>query len=55
VSVTVIKDLAKAVLEQERQKPAQRKDEATQGPDNADPPAAPEAGSTQQDSSKGDK
>lgn len=42
VSVTIIKDLAKAVREQEEQKRARQKDEAADGGVSGDPPAASE-------------
>jgi hypothetical protein len=59
VSVTVIKDLAKAVMEQEQQNAARRNDAVPKGEQGGNQPAAPEAGSTQgastQDSSKSEK
>jgi hypothetical protein len=55
VSVTIIKDLAKAVREQEEQKRARQRDEAADGANMSDPPAAAEPGlpqdSSPQDSS----
>jgi hypothetical protein len=52
VSVTVIKDLAKAVMEQELQNAARRNNAATEGEQGGNQPAAPEAGSTQDSKSK---
>jgi hypothetical protein len=56
VSVTVIKDLAKAVMEQEQQNAARRNKAMPEGEQGGNQPAAPEAGSTQgastRDSSK---
>jgi hypothetical protein len=54
VSVTIIKDLAKAVREQEEQKRARQKHEAADGANMSDPPAATEPGSPQ-DSSTSEK
>jgi hypothetical protein len=54
VSVTIIKDLAKAVREQEEQKRARQKDEAADGANMSDPPAATEPG-LPQDSSASEK
>jgi hypothetical protein len=47
VSVTIIKDLAKAVREQEEQKRARQRDEAADGANMSDPPAGAEPGSPQ--------
>lgn len=53
MSVTIIKDLAKAVREQEEQKRARQKQEAADGTNMSEPPAADERGSPQ-DSSTGE-
>ena len=53
MSVTVIKDLGKAVAEQEAHRKALRENKASAGETKEDRPQAPEAGSAQ-DSSKSD-
>ena len=54
VSVTVIKDLAKAVMEQEQQNAARRNNESTKSENGGNQPAASEPISTQ-DSSNSEK
>jgi hypothetical protein len=53
MSVTIIKDLAKAVMEQEQQKRARRNNEAAGGENRENQPAADPAST--QDSSKSEK
>jgi hypothetical protein len=52
VSVTIIKDLGKAVLEQEQQDSARRNSESKKSGQRADQPAASEADSTQNSSTQ---